>query len=289
MVYYRIFLVLILIHVVLANISGNLNRRAPREECSTPYSHNQRDVIKQALENANLNIRRRQSIPSFVFDVYFNVIAANLSYVGGWVPDSQIVSQMTVLNDGYKGTGISFKYKGTTRILSSWYFNQIDVPNTDGLEALLSGYGNIFRKGDAKTLNINLIGFSSDDEIDGFALLPSLYANYPQLDGIYVRYTTLPGGSSLYRQGSTVIHEAGHWLGLLHTFQDGCTGEGDDIADTPPEAEPASGCPIGRDTCPGGGDDPIHNFMDYSAEGCRNSFTAGQATRMRQTILVYRS
>lgn len=61
--------------------------------------------------------------------------------------------------------------------------------------------------------------FSSDEETYGFALLPSLYANYPELDGMYIRFTSLPGGSSPYRQGSTVIHEAGHWLGLLHTFQ----------------------------------------------------------------------
>lgn len=33
----------------------------------------------------------------------------------------------------------------------------------------------------------------------------------------------------------------------------------------------------------------LDNFMDYSAEGCRNSFTAGQTTRMHQTIMVYRS
>lgn len=29
----------------------------------------------------------------------------------------------------------------------------------------------------------------------------------------------MPGGASLDRQGGTLIHEAGHWLGLRHTFQ----------------------------------------------------------------------
>jgi hypothetical protein len=103
-------------------------------------------------------------------------------------------------------------------------------------EAMLSNYGTIFHKGDAKTLNINLVGyvpcslafsqpssylfsFSSSDGIDGFALLPSLYTTYPQLDGIYIRFSTLPGGSSPFRQGSTVVHEVGHWFSLLHTFQ----------------------------------------------------------------------
>ncbi|KAF8965980.1 pregnancy-associated plasma protein-A-domain-containing protein [Flammula alnicola] len=232
-------------------------------------------------------VKVRRQTSSYVFDVYFNVIAANFTYAGGWVPDAQITAQMVALNKGFAGTGIQFRHVDTIRILSSRYFHDMNVPDTAERQRMIHDYGSVFRKGRSNTLNINLIGFS--DETYGFGLLPSGYSTNPQLDGVYVRYTSLPGGSSPYRQGKIVVHEGGHWLGLLHTFQGGCDGDGDGVADTPAEASPASGCPKGRDTCAGPGVDPIHNFMDYSDEDCRNSFTEGQITRMHSAILAYRS
>jgi hypothetical protein len=62
------------------------------------------------------------------------------------------------------------------------------------------------------------------------------------------------------------VHEIGHWLGLLHTFQNGCSSPGDYVDDTPFQASGYGGCAEGRDTCAQPGADPVHNHMSYSDE-----------------------
>jgi len=77
-------------------------------------------------------------------------------------------------------------------------------------------------------------------------------------------------------------------MGLLHTFQGGCSKKGDLVADTAPERSPAFGCPVGRDSCKRGDPDPIENFMDYTDHACMNHFTAGQDARVDAQFSTYR-
>lgn len=84
-------------------------------------------------------------------------------------------------------------------------------------------------------------------------------------DGCTMHVGTMPGGSySPWNQGKLTSHEVGHWMGLMHTFENGCGGYGDSVDDTPASSSPSYGCPTGRDSCSQPGVDPIHNFMDYS-------------------------
>ena len=218
--------------------------------------------------------------------VYFHVISNGTD---GAVSATTISQQMNVLGKGYAGkygganSGFKFTLAGVDHTTNAaWFDAGPETPEEAAMKQAL-------KRGGPGDLNVYT---TSGNLYLGWAYFPSI-VDSPQayLDGVVIDFRSMPGGpyGSDYSLGGTLTHEAGHWLGLYHTFEGGCGGKGDRVADTPPERDPTAGCPEGKDTCKKGGLDPIHNYMDYSWDSCYTQFTPGQSSRMQDQYLHFRS
>jgi hypothetical protein len=150
------------------------------------------------------------------------------------------------------------------------------------------------RRGGAESLNLYIV--QPADGILGWSTFPFDFAANPKSDGVVILHDTLPGGQAApYNLGMTAVHETGHWMGLFHPWQGGCTGgatAGDGVPDTPPAKRAAYGCPAPGTvkTCPASaGADATSNAMGYVDDRCMTAgFTEGQAARMRVMWRAYR-
>ncbi len=130
-----------------------------------------------------------------------------------------------------------------------------------------------------------------DDEcgVVGYAYLPGSHGT--DKDGIVIEaeyFGETPG------ETAAMVHELGHYLGLYHTFQNGCYNancllNGDKVCDTPPDQSTAPvPCNGNVNTCTtdthsgfsNDQEDMFWNYMDYGDVGCFSAFTQGQTDRM---------
>jgi len=200
----------------------------------------------------------------------------------GNVTDERIAAQLQVLNDAFLGKGFQFQTVSIDRTNNSKWFGMTPGSRNETLAK------QTLAKSPATTLNIYTAG--PGQGLLGWAVFPWSYKEESDSqNGVVLLHSSLPGGSAApYNLGDTATHEVGHYLGLYHTFQGGCTAAGDSVDDTPAEASAAYGCPAGRDTCSSTGQDPIYNFMDYTDDACMNEFTEGQVARMAWAVSTYK-
>ena len=265
-------------------------------------------AIKLLEKQFNDEAKRVASAPSnratvFTIPVVFHVIHTNGI---DNISKEQILDQLRILNADFSYTNANkSKIRSAFTAVAAdcqikFVLASID-PNgncTDGINRVYSTLGTevsqtteevkqLVQWNYQKYLNIwvvNSIKTSGAGTILGYAQFPWMPSK--SRDGIVIRHDRVGsiGTAAQSDSGRTLTHELGHWLGLYHTFQDGCNG-GDDISDTPPVASTFTNanCPTNGNSC--SNDNPDlpdmwENYMDYSDGKCMAMFTLGQKSRM---------
>lgn len=223
-------------------------RDIPRHRgCGTHISTERRAASERRFQTSRIPPAKEGG--NATLDVHFHVVFANQTREGGYVSDEIIQRQIDVLNEDYGNskTGVTFNLANVTRIQSEDWFLRAG-PETPEESTMKE----VFRTGKASTLNIWTVGFleGPGKGLLGYATFPSDYESAPHMDGVVLLHSTMPdNGVAPYNKGRTLTHEAGHWLGLYHTFEGGCQGSGDSVDDTPPEKEAPTMAFTASDLC----------------------------------------
>jgi hypothetical protein len=249
----------------------------PVVRCATPDpSASEVAVCRRALAQARTS-------PSFAahggtIHVVAHVVSCGRS---GEVEDAVLAEQISVLNHSYASSGFRFVLDRVERVEDCRGYAM--TPGSAAEREFKTAHAvDPERRLNLWIVNPGLVFL-------GWATLPHTLDAGDPMGGVVVNFRTLPGGAyEPFNGGHTAVHEVGHYLGLYHTFQNGCVEPGDEVDDTPYQASPTSGCPDERNSCDAPGRDPIHNYMDYSNDACMEEFTPGQIERMREMVALYR-
>lgn len=274
----------VIAHSALASSFDGERRCATREptasELDRMFSRFDETLSRLRSEKTTWSPSESISIP-----VYFHVIygvQANGKEVGN-ITKNKIKKQIKYINTSFQGSGFTFILEGVTRTHSNrWYNNCMDDASSEREFKPALAYD--------PANHLNIYSCNSAQGYLGYATFPSDYEEDDVNHGVVIKHDTIPGGAlAPFNEGATAVHEIGHYLGLFHTFQNGCGSSGDRVGDTASEASPAFGCPERRDTCKSDlGKDPFVNYMDYSDDACMSTFTIGQIKRMQKQVSAFK-
>ena len=283
----------------------------------------------QKIEQKIYNLKNGASFtPKAVMTNHTIPVVVNIIHQNGAenISDAQVFDAIQQLNDAFANTGF---YDPTTGVDVEIEFclAMRDPQNnaSNGINRIESALTNVTAETqdlDLKALlqwnpfdylNIwvvnEITSQSAGPGVAGYAYFPAVHglAN----DGIVIEASFM--GSSP-DSTKVLVHEAGHYLGLYHTFEGGCNNDncqinGDRVCDTPPDQSTAPvDCGASINTCDtdeddtsinnpfraislgglGDQNDQYINYMDYGHLPCYSVFTQGQKERMTNALTTTR-
>ncbi len=193
---------------------------------------------------------------------------------------NQIAQQIIWLNDAFADHDFIFTLASVDYTENdNWFNNMWDLDSEVKAQLYIDPYHHM------NVYTASLFG----DGVAGYAYLPYQWPEGSSNHGIVLDYRTLPYAGGGY-DGDVATHEAGHYLGLQHTFYNNCVTGNDGVDDTPAHHEDYLWqCNDNLDSCPSlPGNDPVHNYMTYTSDNCQWEFTPGQKDRMHAMVATYR-
>jgi hypothetical protein len=170
--------------------------------------------------------------------VIFHVIYDNSG--NGNVSETKLQKQIDTLNATYSRAGSQYRFylSAITRTNNTNWWNinfklRPDPPYYDIPSQTEIDMTNALAIDPTHAFNIYVSRLLYD--LCGWTIyFPWEVSEASKQNGIIIDYRTLPDGEMDYfNYGYTAVHEGGHYLGLYHTFQNGCTIPGDELDDTP--------------------------------------------------------
>lgn len=266
-------------------------------------------IASQPTVNPKLRMQKRvQQIVTIpvVVHVLWNDPVENIS-------DEQIFSQIEVLNEDFRlqnfdslefdhpfweySSDALIEFCLASRDPNGDPTNGITRTYTDVVSFLADGGEKYSAEGgvdgwDAtEYLNIWVCNLDATNGTLGYATFPDELANYPEDDGVVIRYQAFGYEGAVEAPndgGRTATHEVGHWLNLRHIWGDEFCGN-DFVDDTEPAEQDNYGCPEFPhnyfNSCGAGVNGEMYmNYMDYVDDDCMNMFTYGQTLRMEAAL-----
>lgn len=271
--------------------------------CGTPFAQGFEDPNGSPADcsynSTNPSAEYDPSVALYRIPVVFHIIRADNGTTGN-VSEELVRSQVDVLNEdflailgsnGQNGTDCQVEFYLATEDPNGNPTNGITYTNNTQWYNDSGTYYNTLAWDPYRYLNI--YSNTASGALGYVPWLPQNGSVGSKADRVVILWSTVGYNSPYgfpYNLGRTTTHEVGHFLGLFHTFEGGCTNSNcstnnDRICDTNPESSAHFGCGS-RTTC--GSLDPIENYMDYSDDRCMDNFTPNQARRIRCTMEFYR-